>query len=767
MVSYLKFAIILNAVDNFSKTFNKAARKAGDLGGKLRAFGDAISKVRYEIAGLAFVMAVDLIGQSAEAAAAMDRLARQAAAFAGGASASVQELTRIFNEFKGIMLDANRLQMFTPDQIGELLKFLALAGASSQEIDRMVDSVGHLAYATGTELADAGRITLNVMRAFGKETEDLGAISDALTVSVTSSMQTLTDLGQTMKYAAPSMSAAGRSLEEASAAAGLLANAGLKATQAGTALRQTVAQLLKPTDESLKLQSRYNLSLVELTPAALQAKESLKVMGRQTERLQDVIDRTQMDIKSLQYAMEELAIGTTENQLQIMSIRLRASKQGRELTTDELDRIKKLELANDLLSFEATQSQLDVMRLGHAASGASLGIDKLTQSEKEMAETARTGIKGIRPIEDILRELEKVGDDTAVIFELFGIRSATAVLALRNAMYEGETGADGYAKILGQVEAAAESATDETAKLYNFMATGAGAQLDILMSKQQTFMAQIGADLLPIYTEFKKTMVGVTEWMSQHSEGIGHLTNFLMKLGEVLGKVLGFLVKYPEILGVLIGYWITMKLAIPVKALISFVKWLRITWAAIRAGEIDLNKSVKGLDRVALAAVGVGAAIGGIISAWRMFNAESSKARSEAYLMTSAQWALSAAFFAVMVASMGAMTLGVAVPLGVAIALGAATALYAMAEHNAKLQKGGVVTGTLGGSPVLVGENFTTEAVIPLEHGAVPVEIMGGMGGGTTIAIDRIEVNVVDGDRVVEAVTEAVYDGVRRGVASG
>jgi TP901 family phage tail tape measure protein len=768
MVSYLKFAIILNGVDNFSKTFAKGAAGATNMAARFNLLADSVKKAALQIAALVVVSLIDMIGRASEAAAAMDKLARQAATFASGVGASVETLNENYKIFYDLLTDTSRMEMFTPAQRGELLEFLALAGLTSEEITNMSDQVGYLAYSTGTDLVEAGTIALNTMRAFGKGMEELIPVTDILTVASTATMQSMTDIGQAMKYAGPSMNAAGRSLEETATAAGLMANAGLKATQAGTSLRQVVSQLMKPTDEALKLMAKYNLQLVELTPAAKSATEALGLMDKSVEKLQVVIDSTEADIKSLQYAMDELAIGTTENQLQIMAIRLRADKAGRELTTDELDRIKKLELANDMLSYQSTELQLETMIMGQKASKASLKIDDLTKSQKDLAETARWGVSGLKPLETILREMEKLGGDNAVMYELFGVRAATAIEALLAATYKGEEGVSAFSTLLGEVTDAAENNANDTKNMYDYMAEGISAALVKLGVKNEIYTAQLGKDLVGTYIKFKDALMGVTVFMAKHGETIGYIVGLFGKLLDIIGAVFNFFSKYPELLGVLVGLWLTMKLAMPIKELAKLASNAIYAFSALRAGETDLKGSIMGMNKLALAAAGVGFAIGGIVSAYKMFTADSPRARAEAAAMTAVQWSLSAAFFAVMAAQMGAVSLGVGVAAGVAIALAAAATLYGISEYAAKMQKGGLVSGSMSGTPIIAGENYTQEAVVPLERGAIPVEIT-GYGGGfdRQINIEKIEVKVVDGDAIVEEVTKAVYQGVRRGISSG
>src|SRR5690606_21980820 len=116
-----------------------------------------------------------------------------------------------------------------------------------------------------TELGIAADITSNILSGFGLNAKETTKVADVLTKTFTSSNTTMESLGETMKYVAPVARAAGFSLEETAAAAGILGDAGLQGSQAGTALRTVFLRLAsapKPVAEAL---DKLGVSVVDST----------------------------------------------------------------------------------------------------------------------------------------------------------------------------------------------------------------------------------------------------------------------------------------------------------------------------------------------------------------------------------------------------------------------------------------------------------------------------------------------------------------------
>ncbi|MBO8180792.1 MAG: phage tail tape measure protein [Archaeoglobus sp.] len=163
-------------------------------------------------------------------------------------------------------LDIANTMAVSQEEVARAYYYLASAGLSAKESLEAVTDVAKLAVAAHMDMAEATDIAVNTMKAFGLTVQDLARINDTLIATVTKSNTNLQQLGEAMKYVAPFAHQVGWSLEEVSAALGILANHGVKASQAGTYLRQAIAQLIDPTDSAKEAIERLGLTVEDLNP---------------------------------------------------------------------------------------------------------------------------------------------------------------------------------------------------------------------------------------------------------------------------------------------------------------------------------------------------------------------------------------------------------------------------------------------------------------------------------------------------------------------
>jgi TP901 family phage tail tape measure protein len=214
----------------------------------------------------------DLRGQIAESArtnaADWERLGRTAVvvggAMAAGLGAAVAtfhgfqtEMNRVgaltgatgqeFDRLSGVAQELGRTTSYSASQAADALGFLAMAGFDANTAMEALPSTLTLAAAAGMDLARAADITSNILTGFGMATSDLEQANDVLVATFTSSNTSLEQLGDAMKYAAPLASAAGMQFEEVAAAIGMMGNAGIQGSMAGTALRGALTRMLEPT----------------------------------------------------------------------------------------------------------------------------------------------------------------------------------------------------------------------------------------------------------------------------------------------------------------------------------------------------------------------------------------------------------------------------------------------------------------------------------------------------------------------------------------
>ncbi|EOU5457699.1 phage tail tape measure protein, partial [Escherichia coli] len=164
----------------------------------------------------------------------------------------VQALTRIDKnspQFKALCEQALKLgseTQFTASDAASGQSFLAMAGFTPQAIQAALPGVLNMALAGGVELGETADIGSNILTQFNLTADQMDRVGDTLTAAFTRTNTDLRALSETMKYTGPVAAKLGISLEEAAAMAGMLANNGLRGSDAGTAMRASLSRLASP-----------------------------------------------------------------------------------------------------------------------------------------------------------------------------------------------------------------------------------------------------------------------------------------------------------------------------------------------------------------------------------------------------------------------------------------------------------------------------------------------------------------------------------------
>lgn len=168
---------------------------------------------------------------------------------------------------------------FSATQAAEAMSYLGMAGWNTEQIIGGMPGLLSLAAASGTDLARAADIVSDDLTAFGLTADDASHMADVFAVTVTRTNTTVEMLGQTMKYAAPVAKAFGASMEETAAMAGLMANAGIKSSQAGTTLRAGFLRLAGPPKKSRKAMEELGISMSDAMAQQEEARAALNDLG--------------------------------------------------------------------------------------------------------------------------------------------------------------------------------------------------------------------------------------------------------------------------------------------------------------------------------------------------------------------------------------------------------------------------------------------------------------------------------------------------------
>ncbi|HDZ0664603.1 TPA: phage tail tape measure protein [Klebsiella pneumoniae] len=183
----------------------------------------------------------------------------------------VQALTRLDksdSQLAALRAQAKKLgaeTAFTTRDAASGQAFLAMAGFTPQSIQAALPGVLNMALAGGMELGESADIGSNILSQFTLPAGEMNRVSDVLTAAFTRTNTDLRSLGDTMKYAGPVASKLGISLEEAAGMAGILANNGLRGSDAGTAMRASLARLASPTAGAAKALKQLGVSVSDAT----------------------------------------------------------------------------------------------------------------------------------------------------------------------------------------------------------------------------------------------------------------------------------------------------------------------------------------------------------------------------------------------------------------------------------------------------------------------------------------------------------------------
>lgn len=182
------------------------------------------------------------------------------------------------NEFDALRNKAREMgakTQFSASEAAEAMNYMAMAGWKSKDMISGIDGIMNLAAASGEDLATTSDIVTDALTAFGLEAKDSSHFADILATASANSNTNVSMMGETFKYVAPIAGTLGYSAEDTAVAIGLMANSGIKASQAGTSLRMGLTRLAAPTKQVYEGMEMLGLRIEDVQGLSLD--ETLKV----------------------------------------------------------------------------------------------------------------------------------------------------------------------------------------------------------------------------------------------------------------------------------------------------------------------------------------------------------------------------------------------------------------------------------------------------------------------------------------------------------
>ncbi|WP_337407087.1 phage tail tape measure protein [Phascolarctobacterium succinatutens] len=150
---------------------------------------------------------------------------------------------------------------FSASEAAQAMQYMAMAGWKDTDMLNGIKGIMDLAAASGEDLANVSDIVTDALTAFGMSAQDSGRFADVLAAASSNANTNVGLMGYTFKYVAPLAGSLKYSVEDVALAIGLMANAGIKGEQAGTALRSTFTRLIKPPKEAADAMSKLGISV--------------------------------------------------------------------------------------------------------------------------------------------------------------------------------------------------------------------------------------------------------------------------------------------------------------------------------------------------------------------------------------------------------------------------------------------------------------------------------------------------------------------------
>lgn len=176
---------------------------------------------------------------------------------------------------------------FSSSEAAQGMENLAAAGFETNEIMDAMPGLLDLAAASGEDLASSSDIAASTLRGFGLAASDAGHVADVLAENANRTNSSVAETGEAMKYIAPLARAAGLSLEETAAAIGIMANAGIQGSQAGTTLRGALSRLSKPTADMQQAMDELGISFYDSEGKMFSLAEQVDMLSKAMEGMTD------------------------------------------------------------------------------------------------------------------------------------------------------------------------------------------------------------------------------------------------------------------------------------------------------------------------------------------------------------------------------------------------------------------------------------------------------------------------------------------------
>lgn len=437
------------------------AEKMEQLGGKISGAGDKMSM--YLTTPI-----VTAMGGAVKTAADFEQSLAKVQAVSGATGEDMELI-------KGKAAELGENTKFSASEVAEAFNYMAMAGWDVNQMLSGVDGILNLSAADGLDLAATSDIVTDAITAFGLSAEDAGHFADVMAKASSSANTNVSMLGESFKYVAPVAGALGYSAEDVAIALGIMANSGIKASQAGTALRTILTNLSKPTKQMYQYMDDLGISMTDS-------------------------DGNLLSLVDLMTDLRGKMAVTTEQQIALNYV----SEQGEELMGHLADGWENMSDSEQKYNTEVSVGSriiegMTSAELKNAAAqelGLSIGKDRFLTAEEYDQLAQKLG-------RDTLTGLTQ-SEQAAAAAAIFGKNAMAGGLAIINATNED------YGSLTESIYGA-EGAAQEMADI--MMGTLEG-NLTQLKSKVEALAISFGDVLLPVVSDVVDLLKSGVDWLN-------------------------------------------------------------------------------------------------------------------------------------------------------------------------------------------------------------------------------------------------------------
>ena len=203
-------------------------------------------------------------------------------AIAGATGDELEQLTQQ-------AMDLGAETSFSATEVAEGMENLASAGFNTSEIMEAMPGLLDLAASSGAELATSSEIAASAIRGFGLEASEAGHVADVFAEAAARTNAQTEDMGEAMKYVAPVAKTVGLTMEETAAAIGIMSDAGIKGSQAGTTLRGGLTRIVKPTKQVAEAMETLGVEFYDSNGKMKSLTEIIQTLQEHTAGLTDEV----------------------------------------------------------------------------------------------------------------------------------------------------------------------------------------------------------------------------------------------------------------------------------------------------------------------------------------------------------------------------------------------------------------------------------------------------------------------------------------------